>query len=131
MEYADRLKMAMKMAGVSVTQLAAGVGVTYQGVKKVIDGGAFGAANNAKAAVYLGVNSDWLATGKGDMHPKVQPVESDPDDLYFFLGEIKDPLQRKLAVHEAIAAIVRVMREPVARPSHTPASVVSPKKPHA
>ena len=64
--YADRLKTAMQAAGVSVAQLAAAVGVTYQGVKKVLDGGAFGSGNNAKAAAYLSVGGDWLATGKGD-----------------------------------------------------------------
>ena len=129
--YADRLKTAMQAAGVSVAQLAAAVGVTYQGVKKVLDGGAFGSGNNAKAAAYLSVGGDWLATGKGEMRPIPAAVESDPDDFYWLLDQIKDPLQRKLAAHEAIAVVVRVMREPAAQPTDTPASIASPKKPHA
>ena len=55
----------MKDQGVSVTQLADALGMSYQAVKKVLDGksGAFTAANNARAASFLGVSSDWLAVG--------------------------------------------------------------------
>jgi phage repressor protein C with HTH and peptisase S24 domain len=64
-EYKDRLEQAMKDRGVSVTQLADALGMSYQAVKKVLDGksGAFTAANNARAASFLGVSSDWLAVG--------------------------------------------------------------------
>lgn len=66
-EYSARLKKAMEERGVSVSQLAAGMGVSYQAVKRVLEGlsKAFSAANNAKAAAYLSVNPDWLATGEG------------------------------------------------------------------
>lgn len=58
-------------ATTSVTQLAKAVGVSYQAVKKTLDGGssAFSAVNNAKVAAYLSVSPDWLATGEGDMRP--------------------------------------------------------------
>jgi phage repressor protein C with HTH and peptisase S24 domain len=68
-EYSDRLKAAMEARAASVSQLATGMGVSYQAVKRVLDGlsKAFSAANNARAAAFLLVNPDWLATGEGDM----------------------------------------------------------------
>lgn len=71
-EYKERLEMAMKRANVGVTQLATAIEMSYQGVKKVVDGksSAFSAENNSKAAAALGVSSDWLATGKGLMESK-------------------------------------------------------------
>lgn len=68
-EYKDRLQKAMDEAGVSANKLADELDTTYQGVKKVIDGksNAFSAANNAKAARFLGVSGDWLAIGEGPM----------------------------------------------------------------
>lgn len=66
-EYKDRLAQALKDAAISVRMLADRIGVSYQAVKKVIDGksGAFSAANNSKVAKFLSVNSHWLATGEG------------------------------------------------------------------
>ena len=68
-EYKDRLIKAMKRAGMSITDLSRELGMSYQGVKKVTDGGsiAFNAANNAKAAQILKISPDWLATGEGAM----------------------------------------------------------------
>lgn len=68
-EYSERLKAAMDARAVSVSQLASGMGVSYQAVKRVLDGlsKAFSAANNARAAAHLQVNPDWLATGEGLM----------------------------------------------------------------
>lgn len=67
--YSDRLVLAMQRRGVNVTTLSKAVGLTYQGVKRVVDGQskAFTAANNEMAARYLGVSPGWLATGRGDM----------------------------------------------------------------
>jgi phage repressor protein C with HTH and peptisase S24 domain len=66
-EYRERLKSAMDEAGVSATALASAVGISYQAVKKVLDGlsNAFSAENNSAAAKHLKVSSDWLATGQG------------------------------------------------------------------
>lgn len=68
-EYSERLKAAMDARSTSVTQLASGMGVSYQAVKRVIDGlsKAFSAANNTKAAAFLRISPDWLATGEGAM----------------------------------------------------------------
>lgn len=68
-EYSERLKTAMEARSVSVSQLAAGMGVSYQAVKRVLDGlsKAFSAANNTRAAATLRISPDWLATGTGNM----------------------------------------------------------------
>lgn len=65
--YSDRLTWAMEKAGVSVRELATVLSTSYQAVKKVLDGRstAFNSANNAKAALFLNISSDWLALGIG------------------------------------------------------------------
>lgn len=67
-EYRERLANAMKEANVQASELAGAVGISYQAVKKVLDGvsNAFSADNNSKAAKFLHVSSDWLATGRGE-----------------------------------------------------------------
>lgn len=68
-EYKDRLLSAMKRVNMTTQQLADKIGISYQAVKKVIDGksAGFGIINNVRAAAALNVNSDWLATGEGRM----------------------------------------------------------------
>ena len=68
-DYKDRLGTAMKNAGVDLAMFAAALGISYQAVKKIVDGksSAFTAHNNSKAAKFLSVNTDWLATGEGEM----------------------------------------------------------------
>ena len=68
-DYAERLAGAMKHSGATKTTLANAIGISYQAVKKVLDGGSrsLSAENNAKAARFLGVSSHWLATGDGEM----------------------------------------------------------------
>lgn len=65
-EYTARLNQAMKAAHMSTAELASCLGLTYPAVRKVREGlsGAFNAANNSRAARFLGVNPCWLATGK-------------------------------------------------------------------
>ncbi len=69
-DYKDRLSDAMKAAGMSTSALAVKLEVTYQAVDKVLKGNTkeLTASNNSKAAQILGVNADWLATGKGPQH---------------------------------------------------------------
>jgi phage repressor protein C with HTH and peptisase S24 domain len=66
-DYASRLAWAMEQSGVTKTALAAALGISYQAVKKVLDGksASFTASNNASAAKMTDVNPSWLATGKG------------------------------------------------------------------
>lgn len=72
-EYKDRLAAAMADSKVTVHQLADELGITYNGVKKALRGGdkgdsEMGAWNNSKAARFMRVDPDWLATGDGAMH---------------------------------------------------------------
>jgi hypothetical protein len=75
MEYSDdyqgRIARAMAESGLGVGALADGIGVTYQAIKKVVDGSTkmLAADNNVRAARLLGVNSEWLATGEGSPTP--------------------------------------------------------------
>lgn len=67
-DYSERLKLALRQSGYSVQHLADHLGISYQACKKALDGKtkAFSAANNQKAASFLGVTSDWLATGEAN-----------------------------------------------------------------
>lgn len=67
--YWDRLKPALDAKHWSIQQFADAIGVSYQAVVKVRDGGAFGSKNNIKAANALGLNPTWLATGEGQKGP--------------------------------------------------------------
>lgn len=67
----------MTAAGVDKTALAKELGISYQAVRKVLEGGKFSAENNAKAARFLKVSSDWLATGAGPQPAIQQPSDAD------------------------------------------------------
>ena len=66
----------MSRKGVTRTRLAQELGVSYVAVKKVLDGltKAFTAENNSRAASFLEVNPDWLATGEGEMPAVTSPA---------------------------------------------------------
>lgn len=68
----------MDRANVKRPRLAEELGVSYVAVKKVLDGQtrAFTAENNSRAAAFLGVSPDWLATGEGEMVPAAGVVQS-------------------------------------------------------
>ena len=67
--YKERLAAALAHAQVTDTQLAKKLDVSIQAVRKIAAGttAAFTAENNSKAARFLGVSPDWLATGEGEM----------------------------------------------------------------
>jgi hypothetical protein len=71
-DYATRLDAAIKNANSSASQLSAALGISYQAIKKVLDGKstALNAENHMRAARFLGVNSFWLATGEEQMQEK-------------------------------------------------------------
>ena len=76
--YGERLKEAM--GGMSVQTLADKLGVTYQAVKKLLDGNSkgFSVLNHYAAADFLKVDPRWLATGQGPkLPPEPQGMQAD------------------------------------------------------
>ena len=76
--YSTRLASAMRNAGLDITALSKVMKVSYQAVKKAVDGGKFGTENNIRAAAALGVSSEWLATGKGSRAPSPAAQHGQP-----------------------------------------------------
>lgn len=107
--YSERLSVAMQKRGVNVTTLSKALGLTYQGVKRVVDGHskAFTAANNEAAARYLRVSPGWLATGRGEMEdetgatPWEWPFDCVSPQQYSSLS----PRDRRLLENVALAMI--------------------------
>lgn len=66
-DFKDRLAWAMKEENVGTQQLADHLHVSYQAIKKLLDGTSksMTAKNNDAAASFLKVSSRWLASGKG------------------------------------------------------------------
>lgn len=64
----ERLQSAMKARGVTVSRLATAVGMSYQGIKKIVDGKTqeMDASNCIKIAAFLQINAEWLRTGDGE-----------------------------------------------------------------
>lgn len=67
--YGSRLLIAMEAKNATRKDLAAALGVSVQAIGDVLRGksSAFTAGNNAKAAQFLRVSPNWLATGEGGM----------------------------------------------------------------
>lgn len=63
--YWDRLKPEMDAKKLGIPGLADAMGISFQAVAKVRDGGDFGSKNNLKAAKIFGLEPEWLASGKG------------------------------------------------------------------
>jgi len=66
----ERLTLALEKAGITKTDLYKGAGVSSGAVSQWFSGAVKGlrADTNVKAAKVLGVNPEWLATGKGNMY---------------------------------------------------------------
>jgi transcriptional regulator with XRE-family HTH domain len=66
-EIKQRFATAMARSGVRTTTLAKAMGVSYQAVKKILDGKTkmLTPENNLKAALCLDVDPNWLALGQG------------------------------------------------------------------
>lgn len=63
------MQAALERKKVSRADLAKAIGRSPQAIGQVINGTtkALTAENNSLAAIYLGINPDWLATGEGEM----------------------------------------------------------------
>lgn len=78
-DYASRLSIAMGGNGGrpetgAMRELADAIGISFQAVAKLWadTSKAFTAINNSRAAAYLKVSSDWLATGEGEMRSQIK-----------------------------------------------------------
>ena len=108
----------MDAKGIGRTELAAAIGISYQGVRKVFDSdGAFGSENNLLAAEYFGVNPKWLATGTGEKSLSVAPITYEGPSakarelaLVFDMIPETDSLKRVQAFSLALSAIVAVLQ---------------------
>lgn len=102
----------MKDAGKSTSALAAELKVTYQAIDKVLKGNTkeLTASNNSKAAKFLQVNTDWLATGKGDVArtPRQVTESAAKPDEYLLASEFADLIA--LYIHCDAAGRERIMR---------------------
>lgn len=83
---ADRLRAAMRAAGINQKQLADACGVKPPSVNGWLSEKAkfLRGANLLRAAAALGVSDEWLATGKGDMHSRghrVGPVSAQSETV--------------------------------------------------
>jgi transcriptional regulator with XRE-family HTH domain len=133
-QYKDRLAQAMKLAGVSEHQLAKALDITYTGVKKALKGGhdgtsAMSAANNSKAAKFLGVDPDWLATGEGDSSGGIPPLSLtlDETDLIIALRERRRPAATATD-NETDAARERIKAAVLAHPAPPPIRSVNKRR---
>lgn len=74
-DYASRFNDAMRAAGKTEHDVAEALGITYQAVKKILNGTSkmLRADNNVVAARLFGVSSEWLATGKGSRNIAAEP----------------------------------------------------------
>ena len=79
-ELSERFQAALKHAGSTVSAVAAATGLSYQALKKVYDGKtkSQAAPNNRKIAEFLGVSSDWLSEGIGEMTPPAAGLAAAP-----------------------------------------------------
>jgi hypothetical protein len=92
--YKERIRLAMGGGDISTDAmrgLARHIGISYQAVKKLVDpeGGSntLSVENSARAARHLGVSSDWLATGEGQM------TRAGATDAALLPGEIEGALR--------------------------------------
>lgn len=136
MNYGQRLNAALKAAKKSRKDLSDQIGISPQAIGMVITsaGGkerSLSTENHTKAAEYLGVNPNWLATGAGEMFgadyklvaeagryeiASVQrPNEPSPSamELALLFDEIpaSDRVRRARAYAAASAAILDVLQE--------------------
>lgn len=100
-EYKDRLAEAMRDASVTASGLAGELGLSYQAVKKVLDGksASFTAQNHDLAATFLKVSSSWLANEIG---PKT--IGSQPDFVIRHSDRSVTVFEAKLSNPGAVAA---------------------------
>lgn len=126
--YWSRLKPEMDARGWGIQQMADKLGVSFQAVAKVRDGGAFGSENNLKAARLLDVTPEWLATGRGvkrlreDSRP-AQPLQANA------LAQLASPSPFMLPVSITWEALMQTDDLPERFVVETPDDALAPNLP--
>lgn len=82
-ELKDRLAQALAQAGKTKMELARYCGVSHPSVTNWFNGKTkeLAASNAIKAAIFLGVSTEWLTTGKGNMNDGIVSALHDEDDV--------------------------------------------------
>ena len=135
MSYGDRLRHAMSYSKMSRKALSNAVGQSVQSIGMVVNGKnrQLSTLASVKAAELMGVNHDWLVTGKGAMvtaHNAAQVTQLSYDALHLgrWLDKIKDPEVRYRTAHTAMEVVLKVLDGP--RPAPTPEPATETKTPH-
>jgi transcriptional regulator with XRE-family HTH domain len=122
--YAERLQVAMDAAGVSSSELARALGVSYQAIAKTLRGStkSLTAQNNAAAAERLGVSTDWLATGHG--RRRERPLSPLALDLARAFDEL--PADRRGAMHAHLMYTIELATGPQTQTGASAAPPIAP-----
>jgi transcriptional regulator with XRE-family HTH domain len=104
---ADRLTDAMRVAGLSASDLARKCKVSPAAVTKWLDGRTkrLSADNIASAAKALGVFEAWLRTGKGPRQGEHADDERASERVMELLDEIRQPLAQLVAAIDKLSAV--------------------------
>ena len=108
--YGERLKTALSARGRTRKELAAALYVSVQAIGEVIRGqtNEFTSSNNTKAARFLKVNSDWLASEIGAMEitpgSTGSPASHSRDalDLATMLDDVLNAKQRRVLYAQCV-----------------------------
>lgn len=112
-DYWSRLKPEMDAKGVTKAALSRKLGISYQAIKKVADGGAFGVENNFKVARLLGLSPEWLSSGKG---PKYSTAASatvytqEPGAIYPITSQTNTLTEHMVALEIALEALPELLQ---------------------
>lgn len=128
MSYGARLKEALTHAKRSRRELAGAIEQTVQSIGMVINGKAdrLSTVASAKAAAFLRVDHNWLATGKGSMVPV--HTTTPPDDqlspgavhLGHWLDKIGNAERHSRVAHACMALILQELDGPHLQPTPEP-----------
>lgn len=108
-DYWSRLKPEMEAKGVTKADLSRKLGISYQAIKKVVDGGAFGVENNFKAARLLGLSPEWLSSGRGPKYAS-QVNAAAPDASHQDAGTRNSLTEHMVALEIAVDQLAPELR---------------------
>lgn len=102
MTFAKRIKLAISEAGATKKALSGAVGVSPSAITQWTDGStkSIEGENLVKAARFLGVSPDWLATGKGEMKAAKAVTEVDEHSDFKAIKRVKFKLSAGISGYE-------------------------------